>query len=99
MIILWAVLILGLLGLIFGIILQIASKKFYVKKDTKVEDITNMLPNYNCGGCGCLGCKDFAQKICEGKVTKLSLCKPGKKENFDKIIEYTKNIDNIHVEI
>ena len=56
MIILWAVLILAGLGLLFGLGLAVASKVFYVKEDTRVEDITKILPNANCGACGFAGC-------------------------------------------
>lgn len=100
MIILKAFLILGILGIIFGIILGIAGKVFYVKEDKRLEEITKMLPNYNCGACGNAGCKDFASKILSGEAKKLSACKPGKKDaNFNKIIEYLKDDENIKIEI
>ena len=49
--VLYTFLILGGLGLVLGIALAISSVIFYVKEDTRVEDIKNMLPNYNCGAC------------------------------------------------
>ena len=65
MIILWAVLILAGLGLLFGLGLAVASKVFYVKEDTRVEDITAILPNANCGACGYPGCAGYAE-FCPG---------------------------------
>jgi len=77
--ILWSVLILTILGLVFGFGLAIASKIFYVKVDTRVEDIKNILPNANCGACGYPGCQVYAEAIVSGKAPNLSMCKPGLK--------------------
>ncbi len=79
MTVLWAALILAVLGIIFGIGLAIASKVFHVEVDTRIEDITAMLPNANCGACGFPGCAGFATAIVEGKAEALSQCKPGAK--------------------
>lgn len=77
--ILWSVLILSILGLVFGFVLAISAKIFYVKIDTKIEDITKILPNANCGACGFPGCAGFAEAIVNGTAENLSLCKPGAK--------------------
>lgn len=77
--ILWAVLILAGLGLVFGVGLAVASKVFHVEVDTRVEDITAMLPNANCGACGYPGCAGFAEAIVSGVAENLSQCKPGVK--------------------
>jgi electron transport complex protein RnfB len=77
--ILWAVLILGGLGLILGLGLAVASKIFYVKVDTKIEDIAGILPNANCGACGYPGCLAYAEAIVNGEAANLSQCKPGLK--------------------
>jgi electron transport complex protein RnfB len=77
--ILWAVLILAGLGLILGLGLAIASKIFHDEVDTQVEDITNILPNANCGACGYPGCSGFAEAIVNGTAESLSQYKPGSK--------------------
>ena len=77
--ILWAVLILTILGLLFGFGLAIASKIFHVDVDTRIEDIIKILPNANCGACGFPGCAGYAEAIVEGKAENLSQCKPGLK--------------------
>lgn len=77
--ILWAVFILAGLGLVLGLGLAIASKIFHVEVDTKVEDITGILPNVNCGACGYPGCRGFAEAIVNGTAESLSQCKPGAK--------------------
>ena len=87
--ILWAVVILTVLGFLLGLGLSVASKVLYVEVDTRVEDVTAMLPNANCGGCGFPGCAGFAEAIVEGKVANLSACRPGKPDkNFNPIIKY-----------
>ncbi len=69
MLILSSVLVLGILGLIFGIILAYASKKISVEVDERVEVILEILPGANCGGCGFPGCGALANAIVEGKAT------------------------------
>lgn len=63
-----SVLVLGILGLIFGAVLAYASKKFAVKVDERVEKILGVLPGANCGGCGFPGCGGLANAIVEGGV-------------------------------
>ena len=84
--ILCAVLILAVLGLLFGFGLAIAAKVFYVEVDTRIEDITAILPNANCGACGFPGCAGFAEAIVEGKAENLSQCKPGSKSGKPDLI-------------
>ena len=63
-----SVLVLGILGLIFGAILAYASKKFAVEVDERVEAILSILPGANCGGCGFPGCGGLANAIVEGQA-------------------------------
>lgn len=70
---------LGLLGLLFGVVLGFASKKFVVKVDKKQENIRQCLPGANCGGCGYSGCDAYAKAVYEGKA-EINLCIPGGKK-------------------
>lgn len=63
-----SVIVLGLMGLLFGAILAYASKKFAVEIDERVEAILEVLPGANCGGCGFPGCSGLASAIVEGKA-------------------------------
>ena len=74
--ILIAVLVLGAMGLLFGLVLAIASKVFAVKTDERLEPLTEALPGANCGGCGFSGCAAYAQAILDGKA-KIGLCAAG----------------------
>lgn len=90
MYILYALLILAGLSLLLGILVTIFSKILYVKEDTRVEEITKMLPGYNCGACGYPGCSGMAEALVNKKEKTPDKCKPSKKENKDKIINYLK---------
>ncbi len=81
-----AVAVLGLLGLLFGILLSIASSVFAVHVDERIEKIANVLPGANCGGCGFAGCNAYADAIVTKGVS-CALCSPGGKEAFDSISE------------
>lgn len=103
MTILWSFLVLGILGLLFGLGLAIAAKVLYVKEDNRIEEVTKMLPNANCGSCGYAGCRGFAEAIVKGEGGNLTKCRPGKLEtNYKPIIEYLKanpNPDGSEVKI
>ena len=58
-----AVVVLGVLGAVFGFVLAVASKVFEVKKDPREEEILSHLAGANCGGCGFPGCAGCAAAI------------------------------------
>lgn len=64
--IIYPTLSLGCLGIIFGVLLGYASKKFAVEVDPKVPLVRDALPGANCGGCGYAGCDALAKAIVEG---------------------------------
>ena len=78
------------IGAILGFLLSIASKKFKVEEDPRLEVVTNLLPGYNCGACGESGCAGLADSLINKKIDVI-LCKPIKEENRIKIIEYLAN--------
>ncbi|SNX53139.1 RnfABCDGE type electron transport complex subunit B [Thermoanaerobacterium sp. RBIITD] len=59
---------LGGMGLIFGLVLAYASKKFEVKVDPKEVEVRNVLPGANCGACGFPGCDGFAHAVTSGNA-------------------------------
>lgn len=86
--ILVSILWLGGLGLIFGAVLAYAAKKFEVPVDPKIQQIRQLLPGANCGGCGYAGCDDLARAIAAGEI-KVSACSVISSENLKKISELT----------
>ncbi len=82
--ILSAVLVLGVMGLIFGAALSIASGIFAVKEDERKPRILEALPGANCGGCGYAGCSAYADAIIENNAP-VNLCPVGKQQCADQI--------------
>lgn len=82
--ILYAGLLLGILGLIFGLVLTFASKKFHVEVDERVEQVKNCLGGANCGACGYAGCDAFAQAVVEGKAP-VNGCAPAGEKGIKEI--------------
>ena len=76
MVLIAPVIVLGLLGILFGAVLAYASKIFYVKVDPRVEEIIAILPGANCGACGYPGCSAYAEMVVTGKA-ECNLCTPG----------------------
>ena len=58
----------AVLGLVFGLLLGYASKKFAVEKDETALKIRELLPGANCGGCGFPSCDALAEAVAQGKV-------------------------------
>ncbi len=97
-----ATLTLAIMGLVLGLGLAFAADIFKVEVDNRIEDITELLPGYNCGACGYPGCSGFAEGIVAGEVDNLSDCKPGKDEHYDPILAYIKdhpNADGSHIDV
>ena len=55
---------------LMGLLLAVADKFLYVEVDERIDVVTSMLPNANCGGCGFPGCSGFATALVEGKAKK-----------------------------
>lgn len=53
----------GATGLAFGALLGFASIVFKVDKDERIDQIAEILPGANCGGCGYAGCSALAEAI------------------------------------
>lgn len=82
-----AILMMLIVGALLGAVLGFASKVFYVEADTRIDDLTALLPGYNCGGCGFAGCGGLAEALVDGSAD-VTACKPSKPEQKDKINQY-----------
>lgn len=67
--ILLAAIVISVTGLLIGLILGIAGKKFAVEVDERVTLIRDELPGNNCGGCGFAGCDALAEAIVKGEAS------------------------------
>ena len=64
------------LGIAAGLVLGWANKAFHVEEDPKVTAIDEALPGANCGGCGFVGCKEYAEAVAKGEAP-VDKCAPG----------------------
>jgi len=78
------VLTLGVLGLLFGVGLALASRKFAVEADPRLEKIHGLLPGSNCGSCGGAGCFGFAEGLLSGKMS-IDACRVSEEKVKEKI--------------
>ena len=84
--ILFAILVLALLALSFGIILGYAAVKFHVQADPIVDQLDALLPQTQCGQCGYPGCKPYAEAIATGEA-EINQCPPGGEEGIRKLAD------------
>ncbi|MBQ7559930.1 MAG: RnfABCDGE type electron transport complex subunit B [Synergistaceae bacterium] len=56
-------LLMGIMGGVFGVLLAIASVIFKVHQDERIGLIRAVLPGANCGGCGYPGCDGYASGV------------------------------------
>ena len=74
--ILYAILVMLGVGLAFTIMLGIAKVKLHVDEDPRIEQIAEVLPAANCGGCGYAGCQAYAEAVVKGEA-EANQCSPG----------------------
>ncbi len=74
--ILLAVLVVAVLGGLFGYGLSFAEKKLAVKKDPRILALEPIMPGANCGICGFAGCNAYAAAVALGEAP-IGLCTPG----------------------
>ena len=74
--VLLAAVLLLLLAVAMAFVLGWANRAFHVQVDPKVAAIDLALPGANCGGCGYVGCSEYAEAVASGE-TELTLCAPG----------------------
>lgn len=75
MTIVWSIVVLAGLGVAFGAMLGVAAKRFHVDVDERVDEVRELLPGANCGGCGYPGCDGFAEAIVNDGV-EITTCAP-----------------------
>lgn len=78
--ILYAVLTIGLIGLVMAVVLHFVSKFFRVEEDVRIDRIMEYLPNANCGGCGFAGCRALAEAVVNNNSLDGCFCPGGDME-------------------
>ncbi len=59
---------LSLLALLSAVILYFVALKFKVYEDPRIDEVQNILPAANCGGCGFAGCRNFAEALVKAET-------------------------------
>jgi len=98
-----AILILSILGLLFGIGLAVASRRLAVQVDPKLEAVQHLLPGSNCGACGNPGCFGFAESLLGGKagIEGCRVCNEETKEKIARVmgiavVKQNKKVATLH---
>lgn len=63
-----ATVVLAAIGIVVGVALVYAGKKFYVEVDPREAEVRECLPGNNCGACGYAGCDAMAAAIAKGEA-------------------------------
>ena len=82
--VLYAILVLGIMGAIFGALLAFAAKIFYVEQDPRIDEVRAALAGANCGGCGYAGCDAYAAAVVAGEAPP-DKCGPGGKKTAESV--------------
>ncbi len=63
-----AVIGLGGMGLVFGVLIAVADEKLKIQVNPLEEQVLAALPGANCGGCGFAGCSGYAHHVASHKA-------------------------------
>lgn len=85
---LYAILVVGVIALVLGLVILVIFKLFHVEVDEREEEINELLPGANCGGCGYSGCQGYASALAQGTDTDLTKCTAGGQETVNLLATY-----------
>ncbi len=83
--ILIAVISLGIIAFVAAGILYAASKRFAVYEDPRIAQVSEVLPQANCGGCGYPGCSGLAGAIVKAGSLEGKFCPVGGQPVMEKV--------------
>lgn len=87
MTIVYTVITLSAIGTLSGVILYFVAQKFKVYEDPRIDQVEKALPGANCGGCGCAGCRAFAEAcVRENDLSEL-FCPVGGNETMGNVAD------------
>lgn len=76
---------LSILAVISAVILYLVAQKFKVFEDPRIDEVQEILPAANCGGCGFAGCRNFAEALVAAETFEGLNCPVGGKEIMDAV--------------
>ena len=74
------------MGIGFGTLLGIASKRFQVETNPILDELEEIMPGTNCGQCGYPGCRAAIEAVVGGEAP-VTLCPPGGAELATELAE------------
>ncbi|HDH50874.1 MAG TPA: Fe-S cluster domain-containing protein [Nitrospirae bacterium] len=77
------------IGAVFGMGLAFAAKKFAVKEDPRIDQVSDFLAHAHCGACGYAGCRQYAEAVVMNPDVAANLCTPGGKAAAEGIARIT----------
>ena len=80
------IVVLGLTGFAFSLLLALLSKKLKVEENPRVAKVLELVPGLNCGACGFSGCRAFAEAVTR-ECNVFSGCLPATAEVNQQIAE------------
>ena len=83
------IIVMALVGLMFGLVLSFANKKFYIEINPLIHIVEDILPKGQCGGCGYAGCLAYAEAVVMNDDVLPNLCVPGKAAVAKQVAELT----------
>lgn len=84
------------LGVSLAAVLAFANRRLHVHEDPRIDAVEEMLPKSNCGACGSVGCRPFAEALVAGEKAP-GLCTVSPPEQIEVIAQFLK-VDAGHVE-
>lgn len=84
-VLLTAVATLGVIGAGSAAILYFVGQKFKVEEDPRIQEVQDILPAANCGGCGFPGCAAFAGACVKADELDGLYCPVGGQDTMDKV--------------
>lgn len=75
-----------LASFIIGGLLGYAAEKLKVEGNPIVDDLERILPQTQCGQCGYVGCRQYAEAIATGKAA-INLCIPGGQKTSNELAQ------------
>ncbi len=80
-----ALITLGVTGLVASLLLYFIAQRFKVEEDPRIDEVNEVLPGANCGGCGFAGCRALAEACVKADSLDGLLCPVGGAETMAKV--------------
>ena len=84
-IIVTSLLVLGCIAVIAALILYLVARKFAVYENPLIDEIAEVLPGANCGGCGYAGCRAMAEACVKSGKLERDYCPVGGQEVMQRV--------------